>query len=85
MGHTCTVVVPTDTAIPIERLLDLVRSPWVDALIRLERGLRLDLYPRDVAAFPVPRAWWEDPRQPIPLAYGLSTAQRRRLEGLTAG
>jgi hypothetical protein len=79
VGHTCTVVAPRDPRVDLERLLELVTSPLVDALTRIERGDRLDLYPRDVAAIPVPVAWLERPEIPLSSAFGLSTPQVERL------
>lgn len=87
VGHTCTVVQPQDDRVPIDCLLELIRSPLVDALTRIERGQRLDLYPRDVAAFPVPTSWLrggDPPADPADLAraYGLSRDQVARLRTL---
>jgi hypothetical protein len=58
-----------------ERILELVRNPMIDALLRIERGQRLDLYPRDVRDIPVPRAWLADPSLSIEAAWDLSGAQ----------
>lgn len=80
VGHTCTVVVPETDQVPIERLLQLVRSPIVDAITRIEQGQRLDLYPADVRRFPVPRKWMEDPNLSLEDAMELS---RREIERLT--
>ena len=85
LGHTCTVVVPRNTDISIERLLEVVTSPLVDGLTRLERGTRLDLYPRDVAAFPVPTSWCDGSRLPFERALGLSQDEVARLLALSAG
>lgn len=72
VGHTCTVVCPRDgQPVPLDRLCELVRSPLADAVTRIERGHRLDLYPRDLAAFPVPRAWLTDPDLPLEQALRL--------------
>ena len=84
VGHTCTVVQPRDTSIPLERLLALIQSPIVDAMTRIERGQRLDLYPRDVAAFPVPTVWSADPGVPLGRALGLTSGQVERLSALAA-
>jgi len=84
VGHTCTVVRPRDGAPPLERLLELVRSPVIDAITRIERGERLDLYPRDVAAFPVPTAWTTAPDAPLDRAFGLTAEQLERLGQLAA-
>ncbi len=83
VGHTCTVICPHDgQPVPLERLCDLVRSPLTRAITRVERGHRLDLYPRDVAALPVPRAWLVDPAVPLAQAWALDAAGRARLEAL---
>jgi hypothetical protein len=79
VGHTCTVVVPHDVRVSLDDLLDLVRSTEVDQLIRIERGERLDLYPRDVASIPVPRAWLTGHAMPLREAWGLDEAQATRL------
>jgi hypothetical protein len=84
VGHTCTVVQPLEDAIPIDRILQLVRSPLVDALTRIEHGQRLDLYPRDVGGFPVPNAWIDNPDVPLAEAYGLDDAALERLVRLAA-
>ena len=80
VGHTCTVVVPRgEERVPLERLRELVTSPLVDGLVRIERGDRLDLYPRDVAALPVPRAWLDDANTPLDLAWDLDAEAVARL------
>jgi N-6 DNA Methylase len=79
VGHTCTVVVPQDPRVDLDRLCALISSPLVDALIRIERGQRLDLYPRDVASIPVPTAWLADPRIPLDRAFGLNEVHVQRL------
>ena len=83
LGHTCTIVQPNDPAWPLEPLLTLILSPWADAMTRIERGSRLDLYPRDVAAFPVPRAWMTDPEIPLDEALGLAPTEKVRLMALS--
>jgi hypothetical protein len=82
VGHTCTVVVPQDPRLDLDRLYTLVTSPLVDAIIRIERGQRLDLYPRDVASIPIPIAWLGDPQLSIEDAYGLSPDQVKRLQNV---
>jgi len=82
VGHTCTVVVPhPPERIPIDRLCALVTDPLVAALVRIEQGRRLDLYPRDVAGLPVPRAWLEAPETPLAEAWELDAEAVRRLLG----
>jgi len=79
-GHTLTVVRPLDGCpVPLERLHALLTSPLVDGLTRLSRGQGLDLYPHDVAAIPVPRAWLTHPQLDLPEALGLSSADAARL------
>jgi hypothetical protein len=84
VGHTCTVARPYDARVPIERLLELVRSPLVDGLVRIEVGDRIDLYPRDVAAIPVPTAWFTTPDLAMEDAWGLDAAQIARLHEVAA-
>jgi SAM-dependent methyltransferase len=85
VGHTCTVVCPRrPERVPLDRLRHLILSPLVDAVTRIERGQRVDLYPRDVAAFPVPRSWLEDSGVPLEDAWGLEDEQVERLMRLVA-
>ena len=85
LGHTCTVVVPRPDCPPLEPLLDWIRSPVVTAITRIERGERLDFYPRDVASIPVPKAWLRE-RNCAPIeALGLSVKEMARLEELGKG
>ena len=84
VGHTCTVVLPRDPRIELEHLLELIQSPLIDGLIRIERGQRLDLYPRDVSAIPLPQAWLSDPSVGLAEAFGLRAGQVRRLEQIAA-
>lgn len=79
LGQTCTLVVPRDERVPLERLLELVRSPIVDAITRIELGQRVDLYPRDVQRFPVPRAWLANPSAPLESSWKLSKDEAARL------
>ncbi|MCO4747888.1 MAG: hypothetical protein KC912_24055 [Proteobacteria bacterium] len=85
VGHTCTVVAPNSDAVPLTRLLDLVRSPLSSGVLRVEKGSRLDLYPRDVGSFPVPKAWLSDPDMPLEEAWGLDARQASRLTQLGVG
>ncbi|MEQ1507839.1 MAG: hypothetical protein ABMB14_36760 [Myxococcota bacterium] len=82
VGHTCTVVVPRDRRVDVDRLCTLLTSPIVDGLVRIERGQRLDLYPRDVAAIPIPTQWLDDPSVPLETAYGLRPDQVKRLTSI---
>ena len=80
VGHTCTVVQVTDDRVDLEAVLALVTSPLIDAITRIERGSRLDLYPKDVAAMPVPLQWLEgQERRPLDAAWGLDEASTVRL------
>ncbi len=79
VGHTCTVVLPKADAPPIQRLLDLVKSPLVDGIVRIERGERLDLYPRDVASFPVPKKWLDNPAIAPEKAWGIGAREVAQL------
>ena len=81
-GHTLTVVKPDQSAPPLHRLLELVQSPLVDALVRIERGSRLDLYPKDVASIPVPKDWLDNPHIELQKAWGLTQDETVRLESL---
>jgi len=81
-GHTLTVVRPTDPRVAPERLLDLIRSPLSRAVLRLERGERVDVYPRDLRQLPVPRAWLERPALPLSEAWGLQESEVARLREL---
>jgi hypothetical protein len=82
VGHTCTVVVPRDPRLDLDRLCALVTSPLVDALVRIERGQRLDLYPRDVASIPVPVAWLANRALTVEAAFELTAEQVRRLQNV---
>ena len=82
VGHTCTVVQPTEDRVSLERLLEVITSPISDAVVRIERGDRLDLYPRDVASLPVPLAWLEGSHLPFAEALGLSPSGIERLHAL---
>ncbi len=84
VGHTCTVVVPTDPRLDLDALQALVCNPLVDGFLRIERGQRLDLYPRDVASIPVSQAWLEDPSRPLGECWGLAPEQVARLERAAA-
>lgn len=81
VGHTCTVVQATDPRVALEAVLDVVQAELVDALVRIERGSRLDLYPRDVASMPFPRAWLgrSGARPPLDEAWGLQPAEVEQL------
>jgi SAM-dependent methyltransferase len=84
VGHTCTVVQSKDDRISLEQLLEVITSPISDALVRIERGDRLDLYPRDVASLPVPSAWLGGEAVPFEKALGLGSSALERLLALAA-
>ena len=79
LGHTCTVVQLNDDIIPLERLLELICSPLVAAVMKIERGQTMDLYPREVASFPVPTTWLRDSREPLKDALGLTADDQIQL------
>ncbi len=79
VGHTVTVLRPTGPAPTLERVAELLRSPAVRAILRLERGERMDVYPRDLRALPVPRMWLTHPEAPLQRAWGLSEDDWARL------
>lgn len=85
MGHTCTVVVPKEGCPPLDALAKWVRSPIVEAITRVERGQRLDFYPRDVASIPIPRGWKEGRDETPTGALGLSADELERVQRLVAG
>ncbi len=81
VGHTCTVVVPLADGVDLDRLLTLLTDPIIAGLTRIERGPRLDLYPRDVGAIPVPAGWLES-TEDLGACLGLSAPQIARLTSL---
>jgi len=78
-GHTLTVVRPDKPQITPELLHRLITDPLVDGLLRMERGSRLDLYPKDVRSIPLPRSWMDQPERPLASAWGLTRTQANRL------
>ena len=78
-GHTLTVVRPDDATLSPEQLHTLITHPMVDGLLRMERGPRLDLYPKDVRSIPIPQAWLTHPEIGLTEAWGLDRAQADRL------
>lgn len=78
-GHTLTVVRPDRSPLTPERIHALITHPLVDGLLRMERGSRLDLYPKDVRSIPVPTQWLEQPDTPLEVALGLEAAETERL------
>lgn len=78
-GHTLSVVRPRDPAAwSAEEAHAFLCDPLVGGLLRLIRGPRLDLYPRDLADLPVPRARTGD----LAVDWGLAPEVARRLRGL---
>jgi hypothetical protein len=84
LGHTCTIFVPEEGGLDLDRLQALVTSPLVDGLLRIAKGQRMDLYPKDVASIPVPSAWLADPTVALDQAYGLLPEQAERLVKVAA-
>jgi len=78
-GHTLTVVRPDDPQFSPEDIHRLITDPIVDGLLRMERGARLDLYPKDVRSIPVPKAWKNNPNLPLQDAWDLTKHQVDRL------
>ena len=78
-GHTLTVVRPDHPALSPELVHRLITDPLIDGLIRMERGSRLDLYPKDVRSIPVPAIWIDGSTSPPTQALGLNRAQVERL------
>ncbi len=84
-GHTLLVAKPLpDCPVPPERLLEAVRSPVAQAVTRIERGPRLDLYPRDLRELPVPKAWLRGGPASSREAWGLEPCQLATLAGLAS-
>ncbi|MEM6930020.1 MAG: hypothetical protein AAF602_23985 [Myxococcota bacterium] len=79
VGHTCTVARPWGPGLDLDALVELVRSPLVDGFTRIRCGARLDLYPRDVRAIPVPLRWLVNPDVDLACAYGLDARAVDRL------
>ena len=79
VGHTCTVVQPKNARIPLERILELIQSPVIAAIMKIERGQSIDLYPKEVASFPVPTAWFRDSSLSIEMSLGLTEEEQSRL------
>ena len=78
-GHTLTVVRPDVEGVSPELLHRLITDPLVDGLLRMERGSRLDLYPKDVRSIPLPRRWLNHPDCSLSEAWGLTETQASRL------
>ncbi len=82
-GHTLLVVKPgPDCPVDAAALARLLSDPITAGLVRLARGRRLDLYPRDLGAVCVPDIWWRDPGRPLGAGLGLTRAQVKRLQAL---
>jgi hypothetical protein len=78
-GHTLTVVKPHPESLSPEKIHRLITDPLIDGFLRMERGTRLDLYPRDVRSIPVPRTWLAAPDTALPMAWGLTPEETERL------
>jgi len=83
VGHTVNVLRPRVADVPLEWVAELLRRPAMRAVLRLERGERLDVYPRDLRSLPVPARWRDQPGQPLQQAWGLDDPGWARL--LTLG
>ena len=83
LGHTCTVVVPKTETISLEKILSVIRSPYADGLMCIERGQRLDLYPRDLGDFPVPVGWMDADELQITESFGLTAGEADRLREMS--
>ena len=81
-GHTLTVVQPQAGALSVEAVVELLQDPLTAGILRLRRGQRLDLYPHDLAALPVPDGWAGGAS--LGVAWGLTEAQQDRLRALGA-
>ena len=83
-GHTLTVVRPLPGCpLSLEQLLEALVHPALGGVVRVEQGARLDLYPKDVRGWPLPRAWLEDPARPLERAIGVTPAQAAALATLS--
>jgi hypothetical protein len=85
VGHTCLVAVPTvANRVPLSLLLKAVMSPLLLAVHRIEQGDRLDLYPRDLARWPIPAKWLETATAPLEACLELPEPAMRRLRDIAA-
>ncbi len=82
VGHTVNVLRPIAAGLDLERMASLLRSPAIRGVLRLERGDRMDIYPRDLRALPVPRRWFSEPALDPRAAWGLGAGDWARLESL---
>ena len=82
VGHTCTVVQPRDAALSLQVAHRVLTTRALLGVLRVERGRALDLYPRDVAALPVPRPWLAGQEVDVAAALGLEPAAVERLAAL---
>ncbi|MCB9687364.1 MAG: hypothetical protein H6738_13820 [Alphaproteobacteria bacterium] len=80
VGHTCTVIVPKHPQLDLDRLVGLVTDPLISGFLRLERGQRIDLYPKDVASIPISMDWLSTPGMTVAEMLGLTTESEARLE-----
>ncbi len=84
-GHTLLVARPEpDCPIGLSALLEAVRSPLGQAVTRVERGRRLDLYPEDLRCLPVPRDWLDGVESTLVESWGLEPREEARLLRLAA-
>jgi len=84
-GHTLLVARPHPCCpVSPERLLEVVQDPVAQAVNRVERGPRLDLYPQDLRGLPVPRRWLRGEPAGLHAAWGLDAAQASTLARLAS-
>ena len=79
LGHTCNLVVTREATPTLEQVVDLVTSRLAMAVLRVEYGRRVDIYPRDLASLPVPMPWLGGEAMPLEQAWGLTEAEVNRL------
>ncbi|MBA2320114.1 MAG: hypothetical protein H0V89_03070, partial [Deltaproteobacteria bacterium] len=82
VGHTCSVVVPRE--VTLAAVTALLTDPLAAGLLRIASGLRLDLYPHDLAELPFPRSWIAGDDVALGDAWGLDPEQSARLRVLAA-
>ncbi|MFH1469138.1 MAG: hypothetical protein ABIO70_32420 [Pseudomonadota bacterium] len=83
VGHTVNVLQPLHRQpVPLAWLQALLQSPLTRGLLRIERGARMDVYPRDLRELPVPRVWLTEAEVGAAEAWGLSVEERARLEAV---
>ncbi len=79
VDRTLTMVSPRDARVTLEQLLELVTSPWLDVLTRIEAGRSRTPSPDVVASWPFPRRWLTGPPCSLAEAWGLDEVTAQRL------